>query len=348
MNEFSSDICHEQILTERKPLLAFDENTDYALWRSQVSEKLKELLGDMPEEKVPLNIRIEWEEDKGDYIEKRFVFDTERDTSVPCHLLIPKKSKKPCPVIICLQGHSTGMHISLGRPIYEKDYEQVKSGDRDFAIQAVREGYAALVMEQRGFGERLSEKSWIPAIRDFHEADHTGCYHPSMVALLLGRTLIGERVWDVSRAIDALETFSGIDSERIACMGNSGGGTATYYAACMDERIKIAMPSCSVCTFIESIGIMRHCSCNYIPRMAKYFEMGELSCMIAPRKLVVVAGEKDHGFYIKGSLEAYNTIEQIYKKAGCPENCKLVVGEEGHRFYADPSWEVFRKLADWD
>lgn len=348
MKEFSSDICHEQILATRKPLLAFDENADYDLWRSQVSEKLKELLGDMPEEKVPLNIRIEWEEEHEDFIEKRFVFDTEPETCVPCHLLIPKKVKKPCPAIICLQGHSTGMHISLGRPKYENDFEQVKSGDRDFAIQAVKEGYAALVMEQRGFGERLSEKSWIPENREFELKYRTGCYHPAMVASLLGRTLIGERVWDISRAIDAMGEFDEIDSDRIACMGNSGGGTATYYAACMDERIKIAMPSCSVCTFVESIGIMRHCSCNYVPRMAKYFDMGEIACMIAPRKLVVVAGEKDHGFYIKGSLDAYSVIEKIYKKAGCPDNCKLVVGAEGHRFYADPSWKVFRELAQWD
>ena len=116
----------------------------------------------------------------------------------------------------------------------------------------------------------------------------------------------------------------------------------------MDERIKIAMPSCSVCTFEESIGIMYHCECNYLPNMAKYFDMGELACLIAPRKLVVVDGKEDVGFLLKGSLDAYNTIEKIYKKAGCENNCRLVLGEEGHRFYADLSWPVFKELAQWD
>lgn len=115
----------------------------------------------------------------------------------------------------------------------------------------------------------------------------------------------------------------------------------------MEERIKIAMPFCSVCTFIESRGIMRHCSCNYIHNMAKYFDMGEIACMIAPRKLIVVAGEKGHGFYMKGSLDAYSVIEKVYKKAGCPDNWKLVVGNEGHRFYADISWPVFKELSNW-
>lgn len=342
MNKFSPDNYHEYLLKTRKPLLSFDESNDYETWRKAVKEKLTELLGDMPEEKVPINICIEYEKEHDSFIERRFTFDTEPYMSVPCHLLIPKDAKKPCPVIICLQGHSTGMHISLGRQIYEKDVDYVGK-DYDYAIQAVNEGYAALVMEQRGFGERISEKfiSRNPYYR-------TTCYQPAMVGMLLGRTLIGERVWDISRAIDALSEFDEIDIQKIACMGNSGGGTATYYAACMDERIKIAMPSCMVCTFAQSIGIMYHCSCNYIPRMGKYFDMGEISALIAPRKLIVVAGEKDPGFLIDGAKEAYRTIEKIYRKAGCPENCKFVVGNEGHRFYANPSWNVFRELSGWE
>ena len=51
------------------------------------------------------------------------------------------------PVMICLQGHSTGMHISLGRPVYPGDVEMVSGGDRDFGLEILKEGYAALVLE---------------------------------------------------------------------------------------------------------------------------------------------------------------------------------------------------------
>ena len=43
--------------------------------------------------------------------------------------------------------------------------------------------------------------------------------------MMLGRTMIGERCWDVSRAIDVLEALPEVDAARIAVMGNSGGGT---------------------------------------------------------------------------------------------------------------------------
>lgn len=349
MLPFSSDLCHEEAQRNRKPLLAFDENAPFEPWRNAVKDTLTELLGDMPE-RVPLNVRIEWEKEHDTFIEKRILFDAEAHTTVPCHLWVPKNAKNPCPVIICLQGHTTGMHISMDRKIHPSDFE-LEDGDRDFAVQIVAEGYAALVLEQRGFGERFSEKSLTPPALE--EAQRTGiyervsCFYPSMCALLQGRTLIGERTWDVSRAIDVIETMPELDSERIACLGHSGGGTATYYAACMDERIKIAISSCAICTFIESIDIKRHCSCNYIPRIAKYMDMGEMAACIAPRKLLMVSGEQDSGFYIKGARDAYNVIEKIYDKAGTPDNCKLVVGPLGHRFYADLTWPVFAEMSGW-
>jgi len=157
--------------------------------------------------------------------------------------------------------------------------------------------------------------------------------------------LLGERVWDISRSIDVLAHFEEIDIEKIGIMGNSGGGTASYYAACTDERIKIAMPSCAVCSFGKSIGIMRHCDCNYLPHIAKYFDMGELACLIAPRPLIIVAGREDHGFLFDGVKSVYSVIEKIYKKAG--GECQLVVGSGGHRFYAKDSWKVFKKMAKW-
>ena len=339
--EYNVDKCHEELLKTIKPSLAFDKNCDYDKWRSQVKEKLTELLGKMPE-KTDLNIRVEWEEDKGDFVEKRIIFTTEKYVDVPCHLWIPKNAEKPVPAVICLQGHSSGMHISMGRVVYEGDENYFNGGDRDFAPQIVKQGYAALVMDQRGFGERKSGE-----FVKFNPKEQTTCWHPAMTAILMGRTLIGERVWDVSRAIDVLETMPEIDSEKIGLMGNSGGGTTTYYAACMDERIKIAMPSCSVCTFEKSINACVHCMCNYIPGIANYFDMGDLACLIAPRPIVMVSGQFDRDFNIEGCKKAYNTIEAVYEKAGAKDNCRLVIGPEGHRFYADLSWPVFNELSKW-
>ena len=300
--------------------------------KKSLRAKFLELVGSMPEKVMP-DVCVEYEKDMGDYTEKRFTYATEKYSRVPCHLWIPKDEKEKHSVIICVQGHSSGMHISMGRVKYEGDEEIISGGDHDFAIQAIKEGYAALVIEQRGMGERKTDKM----------TTKTTCEYPSLSALLIGRTMVGERIWDISRAIDALSFFEELDTERIGIMGNSGGGTCAFYAACFDERIKIVMPSCSVCTYKDSIGAMYHCVCNYIPNAALHFDMGDLSALIAPRPIVVVCGSKDKIFPIHGVKETYNIIQKIYKKAGAIDNCSLVIGEGGHRFYANSSWDVLRK-----
>lgn len=335
MNAYHADFCDKTALLSLKPQLSFNPEADFEGWKQACRAKLEELLGDKPELVEP-NVTVEWEKDHEDFREIRFVFDAEKHSKAACHLLIPSRAPKPCPVVICLQGHSTGMHISLGRAKYPGDEESISGGDRDFALQIVGQGYAALVLEQRGFGERKTSADDLP-----------GCEVPALNALLIGRTLLGERVWDVSRAIDVLAAFPGLDGTRIACMGNSGGGTTSFYAACLDERIQVVMPSCSICTYRDSIGAIRHCSCNYIPGIAKYFDMGDLAGLIAPRRLIVVAGQEDPIFPIQGVKEAYGTVRAVYEKSGHPENCRLIVGDGGHRFYAAPAWSTFKELTGW-
>ena len=333
---FSPDISHERFL-QNKPLLSFRENDDFAAQQTQVRETVTALLGEMYPP-VDFNLQVLDKQERDTFYETRFTFYSEADVQVVGHLWVPKTGKEKYPGVICIQGHSTGMHISMGRAVYPGDEELMHGGDRDFAVQAIARGYAVLVIDQRGMGERRTDKL---------SNDGPRCAHTAMNALLVGRTMLGERVLDIRRLLDLVEShpmFSMIDTDRIGCMGNSGGGTATYYAACMEPRIKVAMPSCAVCTYKDSIGAMEHCTCNYIPGIARYVDMGDLALMIAPRKLVVVAGKEDPIFPAKGVQESYDTIEKIYAAAGAPENCTLIWGEGGHRFYAKQGWAVFDKM----
>ena len=195
-------------------------------------------------------------------------------------------------------------------------------------LRAINERRCALVIEARNFGESSLE------------GYGTSCTEAGKVAILMGRTIIGERVWDAMRILDAVsENFEEVDMQNIVCTGNSGGGTATYYLACLDERIMVAAPSCSICTYEESIAAMPHCLCNHIPSIRKYFEMGDLAGLIAPRVLVIAAGEKDDIFPINGTKKTFEKIKMIYKKADAAQNCALVICEKGHLNYADLIWE---------
>lgn len=323
-----------KIMEEKIPEMRYDGKENFSDWQKRAKAKLYELLGMDKFEKCDPLFNIEYDKTTEEYREIRYTLQSEEGYSFPLVLRIPRDAKGKVPVVICLQGHSTGFHISLGEPKYPQDEALISSGDRDFAVRIIKEGYAALAIEQRNFGEAggNGEKG-------------TNCYISTMAAIINGRTTIGERVWDISCAIDNLTHFEDVlDTERIYCMGNSGGGTATFYAACMDERIKMAMPSCAVCTYKSSIGKVHHCSCNHIPKAALYFDMGDLGGLIAPRPYVIINGIEETSFPDYGVRECYEISKKLYEAAGAPDNIALVTGPAGHRFYADLAWPVFKKL----
>ena len=321
----------KELMQKVKPSFAY--NGDLATWQPEAKQKLSELLGMDKFTLCDSDFNIEFEEQHNDFTEIRFTFQSEEGYHVPCHLLLPKGIEKP-PVIVCMQGHSMGMHVSLARPKFSGDVEDIETGDRDFCIRAVKEGFAAVALEMRNFGE-VSYNEYKPL-----------CYESAVTNFLMGRTTVGERVWDFSRLLDVLESnfADKVDLNTVCCMGNSGGGTATAYIAALEDRVKLAMPSCAMCTYKDSIGAMYHCACNYVPHIAEYFDMGDLLAMAYPKYYIQVNGKDDDIFPIESAKKVFADGKKAYKDNGKAENVSHVIGHEGHRFYADAAWPILHKM----
>ena len=339
----NGDLCHEQLMKKQIGALSFAPEKPYAPWRQTVKEKLFELLGlnRIAENACPLSIQIEERVEAETYSRIRFTYESEHGNTVPAYLLIPKSAAKSYPIVIALQGHTTGFHNSVGIIRYEQD----RDGQPDdcFGLQAAEHGFAALCIEQRGMGETRSGR--YPGPGGVHQ-----CSFTAMTALQMGRTVIGERVWDVMRGIDALGALkiAELDTDRIMIMGTSGGGTAAFYAACCEERIAYAAPACAFCSYRTSIMDILHCVCNNIPSINLWFEMEDLSCLIAPRPLTILTGREDTIFPLYGVEQSYTVTEKIYAAAGAADKCRLVIMPKGHHFCPDEAWtaisEETRKL----
>ena len=194
--------------------------------------------------------------------------------------------------------------------------------------------FTAVALEQRNFGECGGNEKGPQ------------CLYPALTNLLVGRTTIGERVWDVMRCVDTLisDFAEFVDPGELYALGNSGGGTCTVYATALEERLAGGVPSCAVSTFASSIGAMPHCACNYVPNILKYFDMSELLMMSAPRKLVVVSGALDKIFPIEGAKQMVLEAKAAYAAAGVPDRIFHAIGDEGHRFYADIAWDALKNM----
>ena len=332
MKTSNSHFYEYENLKSTKPLLAFEGGMDLAAWKKEAKTKLAELLG-LPLNECEPKLTIESTEERENCINYRFTVETEPGYLVPCHLLVPKGVKK-APLTICLSGHGNGMHIVIGVAKTESDEKTMASWKhRVMGPRSIEEGRCALVVEARNFGET--------SLQGYGNT----CTEAAKIAIIMGRTVIGERVWDVMKTLDAVEKqFDCVDMTDIVCTGNSGGGTATYYLAAMDERITAAAPSCSICSYEGSIAAMPHCLCNHIPGIRKYFEMEDLAGLIAPRKLVIAAGTEDKIFPIDATKKSFEKIKLIYKAAGAEDNCALEAVEGGHLNYADNLWKKLHAL----
>ena len=320
---------HSQLCRHLSFPMAFDPERPFQEQQVAARELLQRLLG-MPEKQTDPVPHIEWiSEADPRFLEIRFSFETEPGLWVPVHMLLPRGVKTPLPVAICLQGHTPGMHVSLGRN--EKGETVPIDRDHDFALQAVRLGFAAVAMEQRGFGELTGAT----------ETCKDRCWFLAEQAILLGRTLVGERCFDVSQLICALRVFEQLDLTRVGILGNSGGGTTSYYAAAMVPEITATMPCCAFRRYEDGQMARYHCLCGYVPGILKYMDMPDVAMLIAPKPMVIVAGETDNLASLPEVKRGYETVKAIYQAAGAPENCKLVVGAGGHRFFADLGWDAF-------
>jgi dienelactone hydrolase len=301
-------------------------------WQAKLRPKLAGLLGETPAPRVDLHAHRQWARQTELGAIEKIVFTSEPYCDVPAYVCIPHDFPEPHTWMICVQGHETCMHNSIGVEYDDETTPIEIVDDRDFALGCMRHGVAALCIEQRAFGLREEQAM----------SGHAGvrCHDATMHALMLGRTMLGERVFDVDRAIDYLATRADVDPARIGVMGNSGGGTTSVFTAATLPRVSFAMPSCYFCTFRDSILSINHCMDNYVPGLLRYAEMADVLGLFAPKPVVIVAGSADEIFPIAGTQRAFVDLQRIYAAAGAGDRCRLVIGAGGHRFYADDAWPV--------
>ena len=317
-----------------RPRLAFSESRDLTGWQGGLREELKRILALPTGKRTALMPKLSPPVTTTNDIRRRIEFTSEPGARVPGHLLLPKRGTKPFPVMICLQGHSPGMHISIGEARNAKERNLIRGG-RDLARQAVAHGWAAVVIEQRAFGERATQG--------------VSCQNQALQDLLKGRPLTGQRVFDVTRAIDFIETRPELDASRIGCIGNSTGGTVSFYTACVEPRIRLAVVSCSFGTFESTWLYKQHCACGYLPGLLKFADMPDLAGLVTPRQLMIVAGKEDYLARFDGVRQGFETARKIYVKSGHPGRISFIVGAGGHQFYPDQTWPLIQQtLKAWD
>jgi dienelactone hydrolase len=308
--EYLDNLYHK---TEFKYAFKAKTLEEWVSWRDGFREELIKLMGiDLLSRKCELKPQILERKEFDFYFREKLSLQVEEGFLMPCYLLIPKRIDYPSSAVLALHGHGRGAKDVLGEADSEQWKRCIEKYNYDYAHQLALRGFITFVPEVRGFGEREKESEKVSNPRE-EEDYRTSCRKSSFNSMLLGHPIIGGKVWDIIRAIDYLQIREEVYPEKIACLGLSMGGTITMYTAAVEERIKIAVISCYLNTFKDSIMAMEHCECNYLPGILRYGEMYDICGLIAPRPLLIESGKNDPIFPFYASEFAFNKVKRVYE-----------------------------------
>ena len=304
-------------------------------WQRPMREKLHRQLG-IPQMVTSVGehqptVQLDPPQDLGDYVRRVGMIETEPNVTIAFWMLQPK-SEGPWPLALFPHGHDRMGHKTTAG-VYDNEQQQQRAlaEDRDVAVQAVKRGFLAIAPAIRGLSTN--------GVPDLHERHgRRDCRSHLMHCLLAGRTAIGERVWDMQRIIDWATQLENVNSQHLMMMGNSGGGMVTLFTAACDERVKIAVPSCSFAPSVSQSGYIFHCDCNMVPGLLELDGLPGVARLIAPRRLLAVNGRQDPLFSVSAIERAIAQVKPAYLASGYPERFQHRWGAEGHRFYSHLMW----------
>jgi hypothetical protein len=265
------------------------------IWQGNIRIKLIEILKMedllIQSNSIALNPREILTEDKGEYLMKEIEFNSTKDRRIRVILTIPKKTQGPWPAVVSIHGHG-------GKKLIVYDKASIYKG---FAAELAARNYIT-----------------IAAIVSQHEIFEKD------------RMLMGERLWDLMRCIDYLESISGVDKNRIGVAGLSLGGEMAMWLGAMDERIHATVSS----GFLTRMDQMEqnHCMCWKFPGLRELVDYADIYSLIAPRPLLCQNGLKEppDDFTVPLAHEALKEIKVIYSDYKQPENVSLVAHEGAH------------------
>jgi len=282
-------------------------------YQKGIRQRFLSILGEMPE-KTPLNATITGTIQRERYRIEKVIYESFTNHHVTANLYIPD-GKGPFPTALLFCGHED---VSKATESYQRT-----------AILFAKNGFVVFVIDPISQSERyqIVDERKKPLTRG-GTTEHTLL---NEACNLFGNSAPAYELWDNVRGLDYLVTRPEVDTARIGCLGNSGGGMQTIYFAGYDPRVKVFAP----CSYLESRERVLEISgpadgCAQIPAEGKMqLELDDYLISAAPKPLLVLAGRYDFIDY-NGTLIAYRELEKVYKLLGQSDKLKLFTYDDGH------------------
>lgn len=205
-------------------------------------------------------------------------------------------------------------------------------------ISFARQGMIAFSYDMVGYNDTFfPDYADVPAAK--HYLRHRQ-FATNQVNLLWNISLMGLQTWDSIRALDFLEALPDADRKRLACTGESGGGTQTFMLGAVDDRLAAQAPVVMV-----SHTMQGGCLCENAPGLRVEYSNMEIAAAAAPRPQILVAATGD---WTKDTLTVEGpAIEHIYQLLNAGDKLRYVRFDFGHNYNQTSREAVYDWFGKW-
>jgi dienelactone hydrolase len=181
-------------------------------------------------EKTPLHAHIFGKIEREGYSVEKVYFRPVPGFYLAGNLYRPLgRGRGPFPAILNPHGH-----WNEGRLADNKDGSVAAR-----CISFARQGMIAFSYDMVGYNDTFfPDYGKVPA--DRHYLSHRQ-FATNRADLLWNVSLMGLQTWDSIRALDFLVSLPDVDRKRLACTGESGGGTQTFMLGAVEDRIAVTI-----------------------------------------------------------------------------------------------------------
>jgi dienelactone hydrolase len=173
---------------------------------------------------------------------------------------------------------------------------------------------------------------------DTRQVDHNFAANPTNQLWQI--SLMGLQTWNSIRALDFLSSLADVDQSRLACTGESGGGTQTFMLGSVDDRLAAQAPIVMV-----SHSMQGGCLCENAPGLRVTYSNMEIAAQAAPRRQILVAASGD---WTKDTMTVEGpSIERIYKFFGAADQFEYHRFNFGHNYNRTSRQAVYTAFDRW-
>lgn len=284
----------------------------------------------MPE-KPPLNARIWNRIERDGYTVEKVWFQSLPGFYVGGSLYRPIDPKpKSHPGVISPHGHAR-----LGR-LSESEAASYQAR----GLTLARIGCTAFMWDMIDYNDSARHLSGDYEDETYAVVHRAPWAHKQDDRMLWNLNALGFQLWNSIRALDFISQLPEVDPNRLACTGESGGGTQTYNLYAVDDRLHAAAPVCMVSAYMQG-----GCVCENAPLLRMDTNNVDIGATIAPKPLLLVSSAQDWTRHTP-QVE-YPAIQKIYDLYGAGDHVAQVQIDAPHGYNKAMREAVYRWLARW-